>query len=105
MNENSTGHQIPEKAFDSKERQSYIAPGGLYLFLSPLSKREGVYTYTRLLGSGVKPQQDDHLVNRITFDLEEETEAINGMGSVDTTRACNSNKHLKEYKTYFGDSE
>ena len=74
-----------------KERQSYIAPGGLYLFLSSLSKREGVYTCTRLLGSGVKPQYDDHLVNRVRFDLEEETEAINGMGSVDTTRVCNFN--------------
>lgn len=58
----------------------------------------GVYTYTRLLGSGAKPQQDDHLVNRLTGDLEEETEAINGMGSVDTTRVCNSNTILKEDK-------
>jgi hypothetical protein len=63
------------------------------------SKREGGYTYTRLLGSGAKPQQDDHLINRLTGDLEEETEVINGMGSGDTTRVCNSNTIFQEDKS------
>ena len=88
-----------------KERRSYIILSNINTFSQSFSKREGVYTYTRLLGSGVKPQQDDYLVNRIPFDLEEETKQINGMGSGDTTRVCNFNKHVKEYKTCFGDPE
>jgi hypothetical protein len=73
------------------------------------SKRMGGYTFTRLLGFGAKPQQDDYLISRITGDLEEETVVINllrevnGMGSGDTTRVCNSTIILSGYKDWVGD--
>ena len=104
MNKNLTGLPSPANAFnfDSKERQSYIAPGGLYLFLSSLSKRMEGYIHVRLLGGvGAKPSA----IIILTDGMEDETEQINDMEPDDSTLVCNSNKHLKEYKTYFGDPE
>jgi len=41
------------------------------------------------------------MIPTITDGMEDETEEINGMGSVDSTLVPKSNIHLREYKDYF----
>lgn len=78
--------------------KEYIATDGLSNFSlnRPLPKREGVYIHTRSprLAGGVPA-----IV--LTDGMEDETEQINGMGSVDSTLVPDLNIHLKEYKSYF----
>jgi len=81
---------------DSKESNWYITASDINIFSyeQSLPKREGVYIHTRLPRlAGGSPA--------ITDGMEDETEQINGMGSVDSTHVCNLLIHLREYKDYF----
>jgi hypothetical protein len=72
--------------------QFNIASGSLYSFLRSLSKREGVYIHTRSPGA-MGTESPSYLIDG----MEDETEEINGMGSVDSTLVRNFNKELEDY--------
>jgi hypothetical protein len=77
---------------DVLNEQINIAVGGLYSFLHPLPNREGVYIHTRSPGA-----MGTASPSYLTDGMEDETEEINGMGSVDSTLVRNFNKELQDY--------